>query len=283
MFKRNSFLVIMMVLLGAGIAGSLWFYNTYIVPNAQMSSTYMEVYQDLDANEIKTISIDTINHRVNVVPTDDEKVKISYFQRTDSANSFVINNRDVSLKIIERAEAPTNSFISSTRRIDTITIYLPATSNIAVTNKTIEGVFNAENVTAESFVLTSISGAVNFKNVKAGKLDINSNSGVVTVDGIEADLINILEVTGNITLKINDSLTLYNLNIRSDNGRLFVNDSQIRVVIDDRETVVNYLEEQREGVTRSISVNSLRSSINVNSNEEAVPVTPEETNENVQE
>ncbi|MBR2546271.1 MAG: hypothetical protein IKE93_08935, partial [Erysipelotrichaceae bacterium] len=116
MFKRNSFLVIMMVLLAAGIAASLWFYNTYIVPNAQMSSTYMEVYQDLDANEIRSVSIDTINHRVNVVPTDEDKVKISYFQRTDSANSFVINNRDVSLKIIERAEEPTNSFITSTRQ-----------------------------------------------------------------------------------------------------------------------------------------------------------------------
>ncbi len=279
MFKRNSFLVIMMVLLAAGIAGSLWFYNTYIVPNAQMSSTYMEVYQDLDANEIKTISIDTINHRVNVVPTDDEKVKISYFQRTDSANSFVINNRDVSLKIIERAEAPTNNFISSTRQIDTITIYLPSTSSIAITNKTIEGVFNAENVTAESFVLSSISGAVNFKNVKAGKLDINSNSGVVQVEGIEADLINILEVTGNVTLEINDSLTLYNLNIISNNGRLSINESPVKVVIDDKETVVNYIEEVREGVTRSISINSLRSSIDVLSNEEAVP----ETNENVQE
>lgn len=279
MFKRNSFLVIMMVLLAAGIAGSLWFYNTYIVPNARMSSTYMEVYQDLDANEIKTISIDTINHRVNVVPTDDEKVKISYFQRTDSANSFVINNRDVSLKIIERAEAPTNSFISSTRQIDTITIYLPSTSSIAVTNKTIEGVFNAENVTAESFVLSSISGAVNFKNVKAGKLDINSNSGVVEIEGMEADLINILEVTGNVSLEINDSLTLYNLNIISNNGRLNINESPVKVVIDDKETVVNHIEEMREGVTRSISINSLRSSIDVISNEEAVP----ETNENVQE
>ncbi|MBQ1341659.1 MAG: DUF4097 family beta strand repeat protein [Erysipelotrichaceae bacterium] len=279
MFKRNSFLVIMMVLLAAGIAGSLWFYNTYIVPNARMSSTYMEVYQDLDANEIKTISIDTINHRVNVVPTDDEKVKISYFQRTDSANSFVINNRDVSLKIIERAEAPTNSFISSTRQIDTITIYLPSTSSIAVTNKTIEGVFNAENVTAESFVLSSISGAVNFKNVKVGKLDINSNSGVVEIEGMEADLINILEVTGNVSLEIKDSLTLYNLNIISNNGRLNINESPVKVVIDDKETVVNHIEEVREGVTRSISINSLRSSIDVISNEEAVP----ETNENVQE
>ena len=279
MFKRNSFLVIMMVLLAAGIAGSLWFYNTYIVPNARMSSTYMEVYQDLDANEIKTISIDTINHRVNVVPTDDEKVKISYFQRTDSANSFVINNRDVSLKIIERAEAPTNSFISSTRQIDTITIYLPSTSSITVTNKTIEGVFNAENVTAESFVLSSISGAVNFKNVKAGKLDINSNSGVVEIEGMEADLINILEVTGNVSLEINDSLTLYNLNIISNNGRLNINESPVKVVIDDKETVVNHIEEVREGVTRSISINSLRSSIDVISNEETVP----ETNENVQE
>ena len=244
-----------------------------------MSSTYMEVYQDLDANEIRTISIDTINHKVNVVPTDDEKVKISYFQRTDSANSFVINNRDVSLKIIERAEAPTNSFITSTRQIDTITIYLPSQSSIAVSNKTIEGIFNAENVTAESFVLSSISGAVNFRNITAGKVDINSNSGAVMINGLQADTITILEVTGNVTLDIKESLTLYNLDIRSSNGRLTVNESPVKLIIDDTETVVNYLEAQREGVTRSISINSLRSSINVNSNEEPV----DEANENVQE
>ena len=62
MFRKNNFLFIMIILLAAGIFGTLWFYKTYIVPNARMSSTYMEVYQDLDANEIKTISIDTIIH-----------------------------------------------------------------------------------------------------------------------------------------------------------------------------------------------------------------------------
>ena len=156
MFRKNNFLLILIVLLAAGIFGTLWFYNTYIVPNSQMSSTYMEVFQDLDANEIKNISIDTINNKVNVVATTDQKIKISYFQKTDSANSFVVNKRDVALRIIERTETPSNNFISSTRRIDTITIYLPAGSDISLTNKTYEGRLSVDGVSLNSITANSI-------------------------------------------------------------------------------------------------------------------------------
>ena len=278
MFRRNNFLIIMIVLLAAGIIGSLWFYNTYYLPNAQMSSTYMEVYQDLDATEIQSISIDTINHKDRVVSTEDEKVKISYFQRTDSANSFVMNNRDVTLKIIERAENTSNSFFSSTRQIDTITVYLPVDSAISINNKTIEGTFEASNVSAASVNLNSISGSIDLNNCTFKRVDINSNSGEIKAEGLISDSVNIIEVTGKISLSIPDSLEAYNLDIRSDYGILTVNEDRVVIIEEDKQTVVNYLEAVREGVNRKLYVNSLRSPIVITSNEEP----PVETNENAQ-
>ena len=77
-------------------------------------------------------------------------------------------------------------------------------------------------------------------------------------------------VTGKITVKITDSLSLYNLDIRTENGFLTVNNERVRVVVDEQETVVNYLEEKREGVERSIKLTSFRGNISLTSNEEAV-------------
>ena len=279
MFRKNNFLFIMIILLAAGIFGTLWFYNTYIVPNARMSSTYMEVYQDLDANEIKTISIDTINNKVNVVATNDQKIKISYFQRTDSANSFVVNKNDVSLKIIERSETPSNSFISSTRRIDTITIYLPAGSEVSLTNKTYEGRLTIDGVSMSRISANSINGAITVRNCTAGSINLNSNSGEVIVSDSSFGNAVIQGVTGKITVKITDSLSLYNLDIRTENGFLTVNNERVRVVVDEQETVVNYLEEKREGVERSIKLTSFRGNISLTSNEEAVNNNEEPVNE----
>ncbi len=280
MFRKNNFLLIMIILLAAGIFGTLWFYNTYIVPNARMSSTYMEVYQDLDANEIKTISIDTINNKVNVVATNDQKIKISYFQRTDSANSFVVNKNEVTLKIIERTETPSNSFISSTRRIDTITIYLPAGSDISLSNKTYEGRLTIDGVSMNKVTASSINGAMTIRNCTVSSLDLNTNSGEMVISDNMFNNATLQGVTGKITMKINDSLTGYDLNIHTENGFLTVNNDRVRVVVDEQETVVNYLEEDREGIDRLLKITSFRGNISLASNEETVNNNEETSGEN---
>lgn len=280
MFKRNNFLVILIVLLAAGIFGILWFYNTYLVPNAEMSSTYMEVYQNLDASEIRTINIDTINNKVKVVATEGEKVKISYYERIDSANSFVVDNKTVSLKIIERTETPSNKFISQTRQIDTITIYIPQNSVITVNNKNFDGSMELDGVSLNSLVVNTITGSITVKNSTIKVMNLNTNSGDVMVTNTQFDYLGIDEVTGKVTLNINDSLKRYNLAIKSVNGFLTVNNDKVKVMIDDVETVVNYIDETREETDRTIRITSLRSNINVTSNEEAVS---ENENESVQE
>lgn len=278
MFKRNNFLVILIVLLAAGIFGILWFYNTYLVPNAQMSSTYMEVYQNLDASEIRTINIDTINNKVKIVATDGEKVKISYYERTDSANSFVVDEKTVSLKIIERAETPSNKFISQTRQIDTITIYIPQSSVITVTNKNFDGSMELDGVSLNSLVVNTITGSITVKNSEIKVMNLNTNSGDVMVTNTQFDYLGIDEVTGKVILNISDSLKQYNLAIKSVNGFLTVNNDKVKVMIDDVETVVNYIDETREDSGRTIRITSLRSNINVISNEET-----SSENESVQE
>ena len=90
MNKKTIGLVALVVLLIAGIIGFWWVYNTYYLPGKRIENTYIEVYQDVDATEINTIWIDTIDHKVVIKPTDDEKVKISYFQKIDNSNSFTI-------------------------------------------------------------------------------------------------------------------------------------------------------------------------------------------------
>ena len=102
----------------------------------------------------------------------------------------------------------------------------------------------------------------------------------MNLNDIVADHISVQGVTGKVTLKVNDSLNRYDLNIRTENGFLTVNDERVRVIIDEQETVVNYLEENREETDRSITVNSFRSNISITSNEETASNTDEPVNEN---
>jgi hypothetical protein len=111
-------------------------------------------------------------------------------------------------------------------------------------------------------------------------MNLNTNSGDVMVTNTQFDYLGLDEVTGKVTLSINDSLKQYNLAIKSVNGFLTVNNDKVRVVIDDVETVVNYLDETREETDRTIRITSLRSNINVTSNEESIS---ESENESVQE
>ena len=264
MNKKTVGLVSLIVLLIAGIIGFWWIYNSYYLPGVRIENTYIEVYQDVDASEISTIVINTIDHKVVVKPTDDVKVKISYFQKIDNNNTFTISNHTVRLRMIEKAENLDNIFYQNTRPIDTITIYIPQGVLLNVTNDTVGGSLTVRDVKLKELRTVSVGGSVLVENSDIETIRLESNYGDLSVSGSTFVKLEIEAVTSPCRLSLTDSLSLYDLNLQSTYGVLLINNERVHEIIDELDTVVNKLVREM-GNERTISISSVRSNITITS------------------
>ena len=281
MNRKTIGLVSLIVLLIAGIIGFLWFYNSYYLPGKRIENTYIEVYQDVDPSDIGTIWIDTIDHKVVIKPSDDEKVKISYFQKIDNSNSFTISNHTVRLWMIEKAEDLENIFYQNSRPIDTITIYIPQGSYLSFKNDTVGGSLTVRDVRLKDLQAGSVGGPVVLENAEINHIKLDINYGGITVTNCQFQMMDINAVTGECRVSLPDSLSLYNLNLHTSYGTLSVNNERVHEIINETDVIVNRLE-RNVGAEKNIIISSVRSIINVTTVEvyEEPPVdNPEENPE----
>ena len=283
--KKTVLLVVLIILLTAGTVVFWWLYNTYYLPSKRINNTYIEVYQDVDATDINTISINTIDHKVVIKPTDDEKVKISYFQKVDNSNSFTINNHVVSLRMIEKAENLDNIFYQNTRLIDTITIYIPTDRLLELQNTTIGGSLTVSGVQLNVLTATSLSGNIEISDSKINRLNLETNYGDIVLNNNEFTDLDVNSVDGVTKLSLIDSLSLYNVDIKSNYGTLLVNNERVKETIDGVETIVNRLAWDAAS-EKSINISAVRTNITITSvevYEEPEQQLPEETEEETEE
>ena len=283
--KKTVLLVVLIILLTAGTVVFWWLYNTYYLPSKRINNTYIEVYQDVDATDINTISINTIDHKVVIKPTDDEKVKISYFQKVDNSNSFTINNHVVSLRMIEKAENLDNIFYQNTRLIDTITIYIPTDRLLELQNTTIGGSLTVNGVQLNVLTATSLSGNIEISDSKINRLNLETNYGDIVLNNNEFTDLAVNSVDGVTKLSLIDSLSLYNVDIKSNYGTLLVNNERVKETIDGVETIVNRLAWDAAS-EKSINISAVRTNITITSvevYEEPEQQLPEETEEETEE
>ena len=283
--KKTVLLVVLIILLTAGTVVFWWLYNTYYLPSKRINNTYIEVYQDVDATDINTISINTIDHKVVIKPTDDEKVKISYFQKVDNSNSFTINNHVVSLRMIEKAENLDNIFYQNTRLIDTITIYIPTDRLLELQNTTIGGSLTVNGVQLNVLTATSLSGNIEISDSKINRLNLETNYGDIVLNNNEFTDLDVNSVDGVTKLSLIDSLSLYNVDIKSNYGTLLVNNERVKETIDGVETIVNRLAWDAAS-EKSINISAVRTNITITSvevYEEPEQQLPEETEEETEE
>jgi hypothetical protein len=272
--KKRNVPLILVILLVVAIIGTWTVYNIYYLPSERKSAAYTEVFQDVDATGITSIAISGVNHQVVVKPSEDEKIKIEYFQKIDNSNVFTVADGTVSLTIIERAERLDNWFYQSKRPIDTITVYVPASAQLSLSNHTASGDMTVTDVTLKNLTADSINGNFTLERVTADRLTLSSNYGDAVLDGTLFNVLTLSEVTGNVQLELPDSLKLYNYLFESEYGTVTVNGAQPIVVAEDgvTEQVVSTLTVDN-GASRRMNVTGVRNNITVTSVEPA----PEET------
>ncbi len=260
------------------IVGIFYAYNKYYFPSAKAYSNYVETYQEYDSNEINELTINSINHKVIIKPSDDDKIKISYFQKIENMNTYTVENGKLKMELIERVENLDTLLFKTEKKIDTITIYLPKESKIKINVKSIYGYFCGNDLTLGSVTFQNTTGDVKLSNINCSSVSITLNSGNATVDKCMIDQATINVVSGQIDIKTEEYLDDYNIVAKAIYGSLRLNDKQL-YTDEEPKTVINQIEMKSDTAQRDINVETLRGNISLYFQEKVLQEQTETNNE----
>lgn len=261
--KKISLGTVIMILIML-IVGIFYAYNKYYFPNAKAYSNYIETYQEYDISEINEIDIDSINHKVIVKPSDDGKVKITYFQKNDNMNTYALDNGKLKMELIERVEDLDTLLFRTEKKIDTITIYIPTDNQIKINVNSSYGNLDMQNVSLNGISFQNTIGDVNLISVICPSVSIGLNTGNAAVVNSQINDLNVDIISGNIDLKIDEIIDEYDLFAKAIYGKLKLNDNDI---IDEEKKVLSEIE-YSENKDKKINIEILRGNINLQFKEE---------------
>ncbi|MGI6608591.1 MAG: DUF4097 family beta strand repeat-containing protein [Erysipelotrichaceae bacterium] len=238
MKKENGLFIIIVILLFL-ILGMSYVYGKYYFPSAKSYSSYLEIFQEFESSEINTISIDSINHNVVIKPSNNEKIKVSYYQKVDNSNVFKLEQKCLNMVFIERVENFDSLIFQPERNVGVITVYLPQDITIDIVVKTVIGSFSMSDVTARNISFNNITGDFVMNNVNCNRISLTCNTGNVNFKDVVFNNFNGSVVSGIFEFALVDSADLYKFNVSTTYGQLKLNNGYIYVtnVVNEIETV----------------------------------------------
>lgn len=271
MKRQPNFLVISIIVIAIAIGGLAVVYERFIHPNDTISATYIEVYKDLVPEEIDTLIIQSINHKVIVKTSTDDQFHISYFQKADNINTYTLSGRILTLNIVESAENLDNLFYKSKRAIDTITVSVPKNKALNFKNETISGSLIINKAILNVVTAESVSGSISIAQMTAEHLRTDVNSGFTQISDSPIVLVEVQSVNGSIYVNLPEPINNYQLDIDGLYGTLTVNNEQ---VADEAGEITTKLATSAENVVGSLVIRSTRSRIVL-----AAPLPPQITDD----
>ena len=97
MKKKTIPLWAIITVLALLIVGIFYSYNSFYLRKAKVISSYVENFQEYDESDVKEIILSTINHKVVIAPSVDDKIRISYFQKADNMNVSTFENKTIKI------------------------------------------------------------------------------------------------------------------------------------------------------------------------------------------
>jgi len=226
MRRKPNFLIIGIIAIALAIASLTFVYEIYIRPSASIYATYIETYNDVISTDIDAVRIESINHKVVIKTSTDDKFHISYFQKADNSNVYGISKRVLTLKIIEPAENLDNLFYKSKRAIDTITISIPDGVRVSINNTTVSGSLDIIQVAAGAISASSINGSIDIQGGSTTAVQLSSNTGSIMVQDTQFSDLQVDCVAGSIEVSLTDSLADHRIDVDTTYGSLFINGEQ---------------------------------------------------------
>lgn len=269
--KKENRLFAAIVILLVLILGISYAYGKYYFPSAKSYSAYLEIFQEFESNEIISISIDSINHSVEIKPSNNEKIKVSYYQKVDNSNIFKLDQKVLTMEFIEKVENFDPLLFKPDKNINVITIYLPQDITIDINVKTIIGSFTINDVSARNINFNNITGDFMMNNVGCNSIVLSCNTGDVKIMSTAFNRFNGSIVSGNFDFALVDSFDNYKFEVSTTYGQLKLNNDYVYEtnVVNEIETVEksNSLisNNSKEGITFILS--TLRGNISINTTE----------------
>ena len=269
MKKKTIPLWAIITVLALLIVGIFYSYNSFYLRKAKVISSYVENFQEYDESDVKEIILSSINHKVVIAPSVDDKIRISYFQKADNMNVSTFENKTIKIDLIERVENLDSLLFKTEKKIDVITIYLPATSTLKLNIKTIYGSLSIKNLTLDSVVYSCTTGDIFVENVSFKTLTLSANTSNISLDTILFNKADVKCVEGAITLKYPLSLNECKSIINSIYGQLLINGESLFIIDEEgQQQQVNYYKSDDQ-LTYQYQMNMqlMRGDINIFSNE----------------
>ncbi len=158
--------------------------------------------EQYDIEDINKISIELVASDLNIILTDDTKLKIIQYSNNDLENDrlFRVINNESTFKVTENSY---NIFWWGFNNYSsTYDIYLPKTYNKELVIKTISGDITInDDLNLEQLQITSTSGDMEIYNIKVNNdFKIRTISGSITTGNIEASNVNIETTSGDMEI-----------------------------------------------------------------------------------
>lgn len=263
MKKKRIPLSVIILLLSVLIIGIFYAYNKYYFPNAKAYAKYIETYQEYDSNEISEINIDSINHKVIIKSSEDDKVKITYFQKNDNMNTYTMENGKIRMDLIEKVEDLDTLLFRTEKKIDTVTIYLPFENSIKVNVTASYGNLEIYDISLNSLSFKNTIGNIKLKNTACTAITVDLNTGNADMENVKFDKLSAEIVSGNINVQSEEMLEQYNLSVKAIYGTLQFNDKQL-FSEEQPENVINEVEQFKSDTDKKIAIEILRGNIKLN-------------------
>ena len=238
--KRNGFLIGMIIILTAMIIGIWTLYNAYYMPDESTTSSYMEVYQEIESAEANNLIISSINHDLVIRPSEDDKIKITYFQKLQNNNEYNVTNKTITLRMTSRVES---NAVASKKAIQTITVFLPADIINRLSFNSVDGNLELANVRIRDLIFNAVNGEAALKTSSFWSMNVTSNYGDLLLEDCSFDRLYIRSQTSAISLQMLEDLAHYTCNLSTRIGTLELNGDRVHEIVEiegeTRDEIVN--------------------------------------------
>lgn len=209
--NKKKFLMIASVIFIIGVIGSLFTHRSVQTPISEEKS--------FDSTEVSAINIEAFNATVEILPTDDEEIKVTLDGTISSSTEQKLNaNIDNSTINISFDEQQTRWFnFDFTYEELTLTVYLPEKEYDSLKVYSDNGKVSAEQLTVANINIRSDNGRIQLEDIVSQSTNVESDNGKITLDNVEGDLIG-KSSNGSITLLT--EVIDRNIDFSTDNGSI---------------------------------------------------------------
>ncbi len=268
MKKRGNLVLIFTVLLTMLIVGVFNVYNKN-KESKKVYQAYLEIHQEYEVSEVKSITITSINNNIVISQSKDEKVKVSFFQKQENSNEFNLVDGKLNINIIEKVEDLSNMFFSPQSSIDTISLYLPEGYECDIDIIDIQGSLKVDDVNVKSLRYEGITGDIKVANSSGNKLVLKSNSGEINIESCLFNHYDLYNVSNNVNLSLESLVSDFNIEAKTNYGKLKLNKEDVYEDFTNEETgetvtsITKHLLLHSEN-NNSISITSVKGTIYLN-------------------